>query len=686
MFPGSVRDNILFGRPFDARRYEEALWAADLDADLAQMGGDGAELGERGVNVSGGQKQRLSLARAFYADADMCAHTPDAPAAANARGASPPRRAPAAPAARPGLCVCSLSYVLDDVLSALDAAVASRIFERLLLRGLRDRGKTCVFATNRLEFVGACSEVVVVSEGAVLDSGPVAEVRGRCAFFAALMEGCAGEQGGGGEQGAQERADEQELDGPESDAPPASADVVTAGAPQSARAPLAPRALPSARTLVEAEHREQGQLSAAVLRAYLSAAGGPLTCALVAGLFGAKTGCDYAANWWLSQWSAASGSAPPPLGGGARSTPPPLGWWLGGYLLVQLCGVCLTLASQVGLALCGLRASRELAARLSSGLLCAPLSFFHANPLGRLLNVAAKDQRDVDQVLVSNLAITLMVAFSLLATLLVIVASFWWTLLVIGPLLAFFYTTRSAYQRSLIEIKRWGAVSRSPVYVLFSQCLDGLFTIRAYRASAHMLARMSDLVDANIRWDLAEQAASRWLSMRLAAIGGLLTLACALGAVLTRAPGGGGGDAAAVGLMLSYALNLSFSLVMVTRLSSQTENSFNAVERVAHYAGTVRDLVAGAAACAHRTPPHVRLAPPAPSPPSALRSRPRTAGSSAAPTRRAAGRPPAASTSRACACATGQTCRTCSQISPSPSAPPTRLASSGARARASRRW
>jgi hypothetical protein len=57
------------------------------------------------------------------------------------------------------------------------------------------------------------------------------------------------------------------------------------------------------------------------------------------------------------------------------------------------------------------------------------------------------------------------------------------------------------------------------VYVLFSQCLDGLFTIRAYGASAHMLGRMGELIDDNARWDLAEQAASRWLSMRLAWIG-----------------------------------------------------------------------------------------------------------------------------------------------------------------------
>jgi ATP-binding cassette subfamily C (CFTR/MRP) protein 1 len=129
-------------------------------------------------------------------------------------------------------------------------------------------------------------------------------------------------------------------------------------------------------------------------------------------------------------------------------------WWLGGYLLVQLLGVGLTLSSQLSLAWAGLRASRVLARRLTTALICAPLSFFHANPLGRILNVATKDQRDVDSVLVTNLAITLMVSFSLVATLLVIVSSLWWTALLIAPLVAFFVRTRNTYQRSLIEIKR----------------------------------------------------------------------------------------------------------------------------------------------------------------------------------------------------------------------------------------
>jgi len=562
IFSGTVRENILFGRPFDSRKYREALRAADLEADLDQMGGDDTELGERGVNVSGGQKQRISLARAFYADSDI--------------------------------------YILDDVLSALDAAVAARIFERYLEQGLRARGKTVIFATNRLEFVSACDEVIVLSAGAVHASGPVGQVRQSSHLFATLMA-----------------STEEEGAGADTDAlPDQGAEGTLAGAPAPASAELAPQAAAggtgdepedtsrvgglatsAARTLVAAEHRDKGQLSSAVVLAYLRAAGGLWASLGVVLLFGTKTGCDYAANWWLSVWSAHNGEAEAAArgsGGSWLDGDHGTAWWLSGYLLAQLAGVCATLASQLSLAMGGLRASRHLAARLASSLLSAPTSFFHANPTGRLINVATKDQRDVDQVLVTNLAITLMISMSLLATLCVVVASIWWTIILIVPLVAFFLRTRNIFQKSLIEIKRWGAVTRSPVYVLFAQSLDGLFTIRAYGASGHVLGRMGALVDANVRWDLAEQASARWLSMRLGWVGGMVTLACALGGVALRDTLG----AASTGLMLSYALSLSFSLIMVTRLTSQTENNFNAVERVLHYGSTLPEaggLTAGTA-------------------------------------------------------------------------------------------
>jgi len=90
----TVRENILFGSPFDSERYEKVLDACCLKPDLLQWpGGDLTEIGERGVTMSGGQKQRVSVARAVYANADI------------------------------GL--------FDDILSALDAGTSHILFDNL---------------------------------------------------------------------------------------------------------------------------------------------------------------------------------------------------------------------------------------------------------------------------------------------------------------------------------------------------------------------------------------------------------------------------------------------------------------------------------------------------------------------------------------------------------------------------
>uniref|UniRef100_A0A7N2R4R9 ABC transporter C family member 13 n=1 Tax=Quercus lobata TaxID=97700 RepID=A0A7N2R4R9_QUELO len=93
---GTVRDNILFGKNYDPRRYSDTLQACALDVDISLMiGGDMAYIGEKGVNISGGQRARLALARAIYHGSDI--------------------------------------FMLDDVLSAIDAQVAQWILYNAIL-------------------------------------------------------------------------------------------------------------------------------------------------------------------------------------------------------------------------------------------------------------------------------------------------------------------------------------------------------------------------------------------------------------------------------------------------------------------------------------------------------------------------------------------------------------------------
>jgi ATP-binding cassette subfamily C (CFTR/MRP) protein 4 len=69
---GTVRENIFLGRPFNADFYDSIVNACGLNVDFAQLrDGEDTIVGDRGVQLSGGQRARIALARAFYRDADI---------------------------------------------------------------------------------------------------------------------------------------------------------------------------------------------------------------------------------------------------------------------------------------------------------------------------------------------------------------------------------------------------------------------------------------------------------------------------------------------------------------------------------------------------------------------------------------------------------------------------------------
>lgn len=142
----SVRDNILFGLPYDEQKYKEVIKACSLEADLAALpAGQNTEIGERGINISGGQKARICLARAVYADNEI--------------------------------------ILMDDVLSAVDAKVGRDIMNNCILGILK--GKTRVLATHQLSLIQAADKVVFVSEGKI-DVGSIKELQ-RNPGFVQLM-------------------------------------------------------------------------------------------------------------------------------------------------------------------------------------------------------------------------------------------------------------------------------------------------------------------------------------------------------------------------------------------------------------------------------------------------------------------------------------------------------------------
>lgn len=130
----SVRENIVFGHRWDPQFYDKTIQACALSDDFASLpDGDQTEVGERGISLSGGQKARLTLARAVYARADV--------------------------------------YLLDDCLSAVDQHVGRHLIDNILgPKGLL-AGKTRILATNSIPVLMEADMILLLREGKILERG-----------------------------------------------------------------------------------------------------------------------------------------------------------------------------------------------------------------------------------------------------------------------------------------------------------------------------------------------------------------------------------------------------------------------------------------------------------------------------------------------------------------------------------
>lgn len=148
-------------------------------------------------------------------------------------------------------------------------------------------------------------------------------------------------------------------------------------------------------------------------------------------------------------------------------------------------------------------------------MLHAPLSFFHANPTGRILNRFTRDLGQVDELLPQTIFDCLAIFAFCIGTLVLICVVIPYLLLLMPPILAMFIYVRTRYVKSSRELKRLEAVSRSPIYADFSATLDGLSTLKAYGLRRVCTESFHRQIDRNSRVWYAFLMVSRWLGFRL---------------------------------------------------------------------------------------------------------------------------------------------------------------------------
>ena len=134
----TIRNNILFFNEYDKVKYDEILEKCQLNYDLDNFEGkDLTEIGEKGVNLSGGQKVRVSLARTVYSNPDI--------------------------------------YLFDDPISALDANIGKKIMKELIINYLK--GKTRVIVTHALQYLKYMDRIIYMKNGRIEWVGNFEEIQ-----------------------------------------------------------------------------------------------------------------------------------------------------------------------------------------------------------------------------------------------------------------------------------------------------------------------------------------------------------------------------------------------------------------------------------------------------------------------------------------------------------------------------
>ncbi|KAG8228792.1 hypothetical protein J437_LFUL006671 [Ladona fulva] len=140
VFGGTIRQNILFGAPYDEKRYRRVTSACALRRDFQQLPrGDLTHVGDRGSLLSGGQKARVNLARAVYAKPDI--------------------------------------LLLDDPLSAVDAHVGKHLVDHCIMGNML-HGTTIILATHQIQHLHMTDEIIVLEEGCIKARGTYEELMG----------------------------------------------------------------------------------------------------------------------------------------------------------------------------------------------------------------------------------------------------------------------------------------------------------------------------------------------------------------------------------------------------------------------------------------------------------------------------------------------------------------------------
>lgn len=538
----TLRDNVLFGEAFDAARFDTVVRACSLVDDIEALpGGADCEIGEKGINLSGGQKARISLARCAYSSASV--------------------------------------VVLDAPLSAVDAHVAARLVEDCIC-GEVFAGRTRILVTHDVSLLPRCDSVVVVGDGRIVARGTYDELSAEGVDMGDIVA----------------RGTEEDS------ASHASSDVAVSAfstGNKSESSLLFPRSKKddkkkdetlTRRRIKAAESTKNsvaegklttdesialGRVRSSVWQYFIVNGRWQVFALAIFVLFAGKAS-ELAGQFYLARWSS------------NRDDPSnaEVDKFAQTYLFYTLGGVFALVARALLLAAHRLRSANTMHARLLERVLACPVSFFDVTPLGRILNRFSADMLTIDTELARSFGEFVGTASILASSVVAVAVATRGVFLALAVPLVFVYRSIDRrFRATSTSVARLVKLCKSPVISDFSETLSGAMTIRAFAgAEARVVARLKARLNALAAAVVTEQTLYDWLAVRLdqlAAVSSAFVAAVAVGTDCAFIP------ASWLGLALAACIEAQALLKNVVRLSAVVGSNMSSVERLEIYDRTL---------------------------------------------------------------------------------------------------
>lgn len=592
----SIKDNILFGLPYDHDKYVRVVDACCLVTDFEELPRyDETDIGEKGLNISGGQKARIALARAVYADTDI--------------------------------------IILDDILAALDSIVGKMLFEKCIL-GLLS-GKTRILVTHAEEIIAHknVSQILEVQNGIIksnfqnrfvidqedhhYDKRAIISIL-KCPYTVSsnyyqptnIQTNNSDNNNGNLRPDSCDdgKSPEPDCNRPENNSYSASyveekditeysMDIVndsifeadsdlsmkvasvlnkksiksTNNVNSSSNLSKSKRNEENYSKLINEEARAHGKIDQNVFMGYINSMGGIKVMLFLGVVQSCWQILFVEADLYLSSWSNESSSTQHHNLNKNMLT----------YSLLSLGSGFVVLIRTMTVSICGYRAARLLFEKMLHSLMHAPMCWFDKNPSGRILNRVSDDQSKVDNNMPFAVGSMFATGFSLLGALMAVIGITRYLIFILIPLTYIYILVMNKYLKVSREIQRMTQTTQSPVLTYMSECTDGLYIIRAFGPATlkYCINRNEMLINTNSRVTYLSSAANAWFVLRIQLIGASVLLFIVVFTCVHVSNVSSG----LVGLSISYGLSICNELQGLVMMWSWFENSMISPERIIEY-------------------------------------------------------------------------------------------------------